>query len=74
MPHVNAQTDMLRLTGKTGTVTITDVGTFSGSESADTTFINPRIGFLWRGSVLAVGMDAGVQIPLSASTAGLTSS
>ena len=54
---------------QSATVTVTGVGTFSGSQSADTTFINPRIGFLWRWSVLAVGMDAGVQIPVSASTA-----
>jgi hypothetical protein len=54
---------------QSATVTITNVGTFSGSITADTTFLNPRLGFLWHWSALALGMDAGVQIPLSASTA-----
>jgi hypothetical protein len=54
---------------ESATVTVTNVGTFSGSISADTTFINPRLGFLWNWSVLSVGVDAGVQFPLSASTA-----
>jgi hypothetical protein len=36
--------------------------------TADTWFINPRIGFLWTMDWgLTVGIDAGVQIPLSAS-------
>jgi hypothetical protein len=39
-------------------------GTVYGSETADTTFINPRIGFLWNWHALAIGIDAGVQIPL----------
>lgn len=50
-------------------VTVANVGSFSGSNSADTTFINPRMGFFWNWSALALGIDAGVQIPLSASTA-----
>jgi hypothetical protein len=54
---------------ESATITINGVGSFSGSTSADTTFINPRIGFLWSWSVLALGIDAGIQIPLSASTA-----
>jgi hypothetical protein len=54
---------------ESATITVNGVGSFSGSTSADTTFINPRIGFLWTWSVLALGIDAGVQIPLSASTA-----
>ncbi|MFI5302849.1 MAG: hypothetical protein ACHREM_32570 [Polyangiales bacterium] len=41
-------------------------GTVSGSMSADTYFINPRLGFLWTySSGLAIGVDAGVQIPLN---------
>jgi hypothetical protein len=39
-------------------------GTLSASQTADTTFINPRIGFLWNWHALAIGLDAGVQIPL----------
>lgn len=54
---------------ESATITITNVGTFSGSNTADTTFINPRMGFLFNWSVLALGIDAGVQFPLSASTA-----
>jgi hypothetical protein len=47
-------------------------GTVYGSETADTTFINPRIGFLWNWHALAIGIDAGVQIPLlSASSTSL---
>jgi hypothetical protein len=53
---------------ESATITVTNVGSFSGSTSADTTFINPRMGFLWNWGVLALGIDAGVQIPLSAST------
>jgi hypothetical protein len=55
--------------GESATITVTNVGSFSGSNTADTTFINPRMGFLWTWGVLALGIDAGVQIPLSASTA-----
>jgi hypothetical protein len=55
--------------GESATITVANVGSFSGSTSADTTFINPRLGFLWKWSVLAVGIDAGVQMPLSTSTA-----
>ncbi|HEX8793561.1 MAG TPA: hypothetical protein VF765_21610 [Polyangiaceae bacterium] len=54
---------------ESATVTVTNVGSFSGSMSADTTFINPRMGFFWNWSALALGIDAGVQFPLSASTA-----
>jgi hypothetical protein len=53
---------------ESATVTVTNVGSFSGSMSADTTFINPRVGFLWNWSALAIGIDAGIQVPLSAST------
>jgi hypothetical protein len=54
---------------ESATITVNRVGSLSGSITADTTFINPRMGFLWSWSVLALGIDAGVQIPLSASTA-----
>lgn len=53
---------------ESATVTVTNVGSFSGSMSADTTFINPRMGFFWNWSALALGIDAGVQFPLSTST------
>ncbi|AKU94519.1 hypothetical protein AKJ09_01183 [Labilithrix luteola] len=40
----------------------------SGSMAMETIFVNPRIGFLWMGRPgLAIGFEAGVQIPLSSS-------
>jgi hypothetical protein len=53
---------------ESATITVTGVGTFSGSNTADTTFLNPRMGFLWSFGPVALGVDAGVQIPLSTST------
>lgn len=39
---------------------------YSGSATTDTTFVNPRLGFLWTfDSGFTVGMDAGLQIPIS---------
>jgi hypothetical protein len=39
---------------------------YSGSATTDTTFVNPRLGFLWTwDSGITLGMDAGLQIPLS---------
>jgi hypothetical protein len=52
---------------ESASITVTGVGTFSGSNTADTTFINPRMGFLWSLGPVALGIDAGVQIPLSTS-------
>jgi hypothetical protein len=41
-------------------------GSYSGSMSVDTYFVNPRIGLLWTASWgLTVGADIGVQIPIS---------
>ena len=37
--------------------------------TAETTFINPRLGFLWNWHALAIGIDAGVQIPVLTTTA-----
>jgi hypothetical protein len=54
---------------ESASITVTHVGSFSGSNTADTTFLNPRMGFLWNWSALALGIDAGVQIPLATSTA-----
>jgi hypothetical protein len=50
-----------------GTVTNTTTGTsYSGSMSVDTWFFNPRMGFLWTwSSGVSLGMDAGLQIPMS---------
>jgi hypothetical protein len=43
-------------------------GTAHGALALDTWFINPRLGFLWVSSAgFALGMDAGVQIPVSSS-------
>lgn len=51
--------------GGVGTVVVNGLGA-SGSMTVDTTFVNPRIGFLWTlGPGLTIGMDAGVQIPVS---------
>jgi len=51
------------------TAIVNGVG-MSGSLAMDTTFVNPRFGFLWTlGPGFSVGMDVGVQIPLSTSTA-----
>lgn len=41
--------------------------TYSGSITHDSTFLNPRVGFLWTWrSGLSIGLDAGLQIPLGA--------
>lgn len=41
-------------------------GTYSGSVSTDTWYVEPRLGFLWTWrSGITVGLDAGLQIPLS---------
>ena len=42
------------------------MGTYSGSLTMDTWYVNPRLGFLWTWkSGLSLGMDAGLQIPVS---------
>ena len=44
------------------------LGSIPESVTVDTWFINPRLGFLWTSSFgLTLGIDAGVQIPLTAS-------
>jgi hypothetical protein len=53
--------------GEFASASIAGLGTLSAMESNDTTFINPRLGFLWTWHALAFGIDAGVQIPLSTS-------
>ena len=50
-------------------VTVAPYGTFAGSMSMQTWFVDPRIGLLWTfKSGITVGMNAGVQIPLSHDT------
>jgi hypothetical protein len=51
------------------TLPVTGLGNVSETLGLDATFINPRIGLLWvLRSGLVLGMEAGVQIPLSTST------
>lgn len=49
------------------TLTAAQLGSYSESVAVDTWFINPRVGFLWRFEPFVVGLDAGVQVPLTAS-------
>jgi hypothetical protein len=55
--------------GEQASITLANVGTLSAMNTADTTFINPRLGFLWNWHALAIGIDAGVQIPMLTTTA-----
>ncbi len=49
----------------TATVALGELGTFSESATAETWFLNPRMGFLWTFKPgLTVGLDAGVQLPV----------
>ena len=41
------------------------LGAFNESMAASTWFVNPRLGFLWVWKPLALGIDAGVQIPVA---------
>ncbi len=51
-------------------VTLGSYGSTAGSIALDTWFVNPRIGFLWTSSPgLTIGLDMGVQIPVSATYA-----
>jgi hypothetical protein len=54
--------------GETATLSVSGMST-SASNTADTTFLNPRLGFLWNWHALALGIDAGVQIPVLTTTA-----
>lgn len=54
--------------GATTTLTASGLGSATEQLGLDSWFINPRIGFLWTTGIgLALGMDAGVQVPLSPS-------
>jgi len=43
-------------------------GTYHQSVAVDTWYVNPRVGFLWMWKPLAIGVEAGVQIPVSSTT------
>jgi hypothetical protein len=53
---------------ETATLTVSSTAV-SASNTADTTFLNPRIGFLWNWRAFVIGIDAGVQIPVLTTTA-----
>jgi hypothetical protein len=54
--------------GASATASLGSYGSVSETLTVDTWFVNPRIGALWMwDSWLAVGIEAGVQIPLSSS-------
>ncbi len=54
--------------GGNANIAMPGVGTVNETMSLDTTFINPRIGFLWTwGPGISLGINAGVQIPVSTS-------
>lgn len=55
--------------GASTTVTVASYGSLAESIDVDAWFVNPRIGFLWTwASGLSLGVDAGVQLPVTAST------
>jgi hypothetical protein len=47
------------------TLSAANIGSYTESVDVGTWFVNPRIGFLWIWKPFALGIDAGVQIPLS---------
>jgi len=50
------------------TISLPMLGAMPESMAYDEWFVNPRIGFLWTSSFgLTIGMDAGVQLPISSS-------
>jgi hypothetical protein len=55
--------------GGNSNITISGYGVVRESASVDTTFVNPRLGFLWTWEPgVTLGIDAGVQVPVSSST------
>lgn len=52
------------LSGST-TLSAESLGSYTESVEVGTWFANPRVGFLWVWKPFALGIDAGVQIPLS---------
>lgn len=54
--------------GGSGTVTVNGHG-MAEDVTVDTTFVNPRLGFLWTFEPgFSIGIDAGVQIPVTSNT------
>jgi hypothetical protein len=54
--------------GASTSLTVAGVGSATEQLSLDSWFVNPRIGFLWTSDTgLALGIDAGLQIPLGSS-------
>lgn len=50
------------------TVDIAQLGSLTESAVAESTFVNPRLGFLWTwANGFTIGIDAGVQVPVSSS-------
>ena len=47
------------------TLTADNIGSYTESMDVKTWFLNPRIGFLWVWKPIALGLDAGVQLPIS---------
>jgi hypothetical protein len=55
--------------GTDATIAIPSYGSIAESITVDTWFINPRLGFLWTWEPgLSLGIEAGVQIPVSSSS------
>jgi hypothetical protein len=52
------------LSGAT-TLSAANLGSYTESVDVGTWFVNPRVGFLWVWKPFALGIDAGVQVPLS---------
>jgi hypothetical protein len=55
--------------GGDANVTVVGVGSLNEAVSVDTTFINPRIGFLWTWDPgVSLGINLGIQVPVSVSS------
>lgn len=54
--------------GAAATLAVSGLGSMAETATATSTFVNPRLGFLWTwANGFTVGVDAGVQLPLSTS-------
>lgn len=56
-----------QLASAEATLTATGIGSYTEAIEVGSWFLNPRIGFLWTFKPLAIGFDAGVQIPVATS-------